>query len=236
MIGRHDGRRRSGLVSKVPPRTEKCGCPFASRPAGPGLVAGRVPSSVWRPPSASLLRCFATAQRLWQSPTVPASAGEQGTFPFPHTSRVSLPTGCSPAPHPVRPLRGCSQENPGTVCARRRALPKDTPAQSAHLPWRAVPGGTGSGRCGGRSLRSAAGRCAVPGGRLALACTPEGCGGPAVSPRRAGARGPNGGLAARTGCWVGTMWRAAPAQSQGVQVLRSRAVFHDQRIVNRACI
>jgi hypothetical protein len=58
-------------------------------------------------------------------------------------------------PHPVRPLRGCSQESAGTVCARprdprsgREPSRKDTPAQSAHLPWRAVPGGTGPGRRG----------------------------------------------------------------------------------------
>jgi len=31
------------------------------------------------------------------------------------------------------------------------------------------------------------------------------------------------------GCWVGTMWRAAPAQCQGVQVSRSSRLFGGKR-------
>jgi hypothetical protein len=57
------------------------------------------------------------------------SEREEMSWKNPRASRT-------PAPHRTPALAGGA-----------RGCGEDTPAQSAHLPWRAVPGGTGPGRC-----------------------------------------------------------------------------------------
>jgi hypothetical protein len=106
---------------------------------------------------------------------------------------------------------------------------KDTPAQSAHLPWRAVPGGTGPGRCGPphpSGVHATPSGCASRGETASRQDTPaqyRRCWVGRVWRAVPGGSGPGRCAVRRTLALpkdIGTMWRAAPAQCQGVQVSR----------------